>query len=181
MLINQYQTLAQRTSPDGHDRLDNGILGLVGETGEIVDIYKKWKYQSTPETPIPRERMLEELGDVLWYTAELATGRGRTLGEILGCSFEDMDMLGRAATPKKRELRRVIMSMCVRAAEICEHAHKKRFDRVDEKLRNMMAGMAILANICGSSLEAVAEMNIEKLKKRYPDGFDPKISMGRYE
>ena len=66
MLINKYQSLAQRTSPnDGHDKLDNGIMGLIGETGEIADLYKKWKYQSTPGTELPAKRLLEELGDVL--------------------------------------------------------------------------------------------------------------------
>ena len=42
MGMNMYQEMAQRTSPDdGHDRIDNGVLGLIGETGEIVDLYKK--------------------------------------------------------------------------------------------------------------------------------------------
>lgn len=181
MLINQYQTLAQRTSlDDGHDKLDNGILGLIGETGEIVDLYKKWKYQSTPGTLLPMERMLEELGDALWYAAELAAGRQRMLSEIVG-TFVDLDTVGRMATPKKRDMRKLIVSLSMNASDICEHAHKKRFEQMDKALKNMMVGMAILSSVCGSSLDAVAAMNIEKLKKRYPHGFDPKISMGRYE
>ena len=38
MTLNEYQHLAQRTSGPGHDRLLNGCLGLIGESGEIVDI-----------------------------------------------------------------------------------------------------------------------------------------------
>ena len=41
MDLNEYQRLAMRTSPDGHDRIKNGCLGLIGESGEIADIIKK--------------------------------------------------------------------------------------------------------------------------------------------
>ena len=37
---NGYQQLAQRTSPDGHDRILNGVLGLAGEAGECADLVK---------------------------------------------------------------------------------------------------------------------------------------------
>ena len=42
---NDYQRLAMRTSPDGHDRMMNGCMGLIGESGEVVDAVKKWKHQ----------------------------------------------------------------------------------------------------------------------------------------
>ena len=51
----EYQAQAQRTSLDDHDRVDNGLLGLLGETGEIADLYKKQMYQSLPGTPPPVE------------------------------------------------------------------------------------------------------------------------------
>ena len=40
MDLNEYQNLAQRTSGSGHDRVKNGCMGLIGESGEIVDIMK---------------------------------------------------------------------------------------------------------------------------------------------
>ena len=47
MTINEYQRLTQRTANTGEPRLkiENGILGLCGETGEIADVYKKYLYQ----------------------------------------------------------------------------------------------------------------------------------------
>ena len=106
--------------------------------------------------------------------------RGRLLTEIAG-SFFDLDNKAHLATPRRREIRRLVINMSLRAAEICEHAEKKRFDRMDTSLKNLMVAMAYMACACGSSLRDVAEANIKKLKRRYPDGFDPEISMGRYE
>ena len=98
MNFNEYQELAQRTSNSdctGYDKLTNGCLGLAGETGECADILKKFLFQGHD---LDEEHLIEELGDVLWYCAEVATA-----------------------------------------------------------LR--------------MPLEAVAEKNVQKLKKRYPDGF----------
>ena len=59
-----------RTSPwDGHDKIDNGVLGLMGEAGELIDVYKKYMYQSGLNAELPKKQLIEELGDVLWYLA----------------------------------------------------------------------------------------------------------------
>ena len=44
MTLNEYQSLAQRTSGNAlpSNKIENGILGLSGETGECADIYKKY-------------------------------------------------------------------------------------------------------------------------------------------
>ena len=89
MTINEYQQLAQRTaSTKGHSsKIENGILGLCGETGEIADVYKKYLYQGHV---LDREHMAEELGDVCWYVAELAAGIGATLEEIMAQNIEKL-------------------------------------------------------------------------------------------
>ena len=82
MTINEYQRPAQRTANTRakSDKIENGILGLCGETGEIADVYKKYLYQWHE---FDREHMAEELGDVCWYVAELATCLGVTLDEVM--------------------------------------------------------------------------------------------------
>ena len=89
MTINEYQQLAQRTaSTKGHNsKIENGILGLCGETGEIADAYKKHLYQGHE---FDRGHMAEELGEVCWYVAELATGLGVTLDEVMGRNIEKL-------------------------------------------------------------------------------------------
>ena len=89
MTINEYQQLAQRTAnmKTPNAKIKNGILGLCGESGEIADIYKKYLYQGHE---LDREHMAEELGDVCWYVAELATGLGVTLEEVMARNIEKL-------------------------------------------------------------------------------------------
>ena len=45
MTLNEYQDLAQRTAritDTGMDKIANGCMGLCGESGECIDLLKKW-------------------------------------------------------------------------------------------------------------------------------------------
>lgn len=79
--FNEYQKHCfNLISEDGRkDMIGNGVLGLAGETGECCDIVKKYKYQ---RHPLDKEHLKDELGDVLWYIAETASGLGITLEEV---------------------------------------------------------------------------------------------------
>lgn len=87
MTLNEYQRLAQRTSNEEHDdfktlalkKIDNGVLGLCGESGECADVWKKARHQGHK---LNVDDLAKECGDVLWYAAELAAGLGLTLEEI---------------------------------------------------------------------------------------------------
>lgn len=72
MTINEYQKLAMTTlNPelDKKDVLINGVMGLCGESGEAIDIVKKWLAQGHA---LDREKLAKELGDIAWYLAETA-------------------------------------------------------------------------------------------------------------
>jgi NTP pyrophosphatase (non-canonical NTP hydrolase) len=110
MNFTEYQQLAERTAratTDTRERLTNFGMGLVGETGEVVDCIKKILYHGH-DLDLNRDKLKIELGDLMWYVATLAT-------------------------------------------------------------------------TAGISLRDVAEANIEKLRKRYPEGFDPERSRNREE
>lgn len=82
MDLNTYQEKAQRTSNPGLSRKDhllNGLLGLAGETGECCDLVKKNFYQDRREI---ETKLLDELGDVLWYVAETAAAIGISLDQV---------------------------------------------------------------------------------------------------
>ena len=108
MTVNEYQKLAMTTlnpALEKKDVLINGVMGLCGESGEAIDIVKKWLAQGHE---LDKEKLAKELGDIAWYLAETATA---------------LDL----------------------------------------------------------KLEDIFEANIEKLKKRYPEGFDPQRSIHREE
>lgn len=82
MTLNEYQSNAMRTtrkdlSPDSH--LFNGILGLSGEVGECADLVKKKFYQDGRDI---YDNLKDELGDVLWYVAEVASAMEWDLEEV---------------------------------------------------------------------------------------------------
>lgn len=79
--FNEYQRQAfELISDEGKkDMITNGVLGLAGEVGECCDIVKKYKYQGHE---LDKAHLKDELGDVLWYIAETASGLGLTLEEV---------------------------------------------------------------------------------------------------
>ena len=73
MQVNEYQKAAMATlnpALDKKDVLINSVMGLCGESGEAIDIVKKWLMQGHE---LDREHLDRELGDVAWYLAEAAT------------------------------------------------------------------------------------------------------------
>lgn len=73
MQVNEYQKAAMATlnpALDKKDVLINSVMGLCGESGEAIDIVKKWLMQGHE---LDREHLVRELGDVAWYLAEAAT------------------------------------------------------------------------------------------------------------
>ncbi len=79
---NEYQKLALRTAnkdPE-YPRIINGVLGLAGEAGECADIVKKHLFQGHE---LNKEKLLDEIGDVLWYCAYSADALGLQLEDIM--------------------------------------------------------------------------------------------------
>ena len=82
MTGNEYQCLALRTvsSSQPCDHTLNGVMGLNGEAGECIDIVKKHLFQGHP---LDTDKLVDELGDVLWYVAITADGIGVQLEDIM--------------------------------------------------------------------------------------------------
>ena len=84
MELDVYQQLSRRTMTRDpaltlEQSLANFALGIAGEGGEIADYLKKVVFHGHP---LDRARLADELGDVLWYLAALASTTGLSLGEI---------------------------------------------------------------------------------------------------
>lgn len=81
MEFNKYQRAAMRTndSKNESEMFLNAILGLNGETGEISDLVKKYYFQGHEWD---EKKVVDELGDVLWYCALLAESLGYDLNEV---------------------------------------------------------------------------------------------------
>ena len=57
--------------------------------------------------------------------------------------------------------------------------HPLNLDDLEKEIGDLFWFAAELCDSCGWSMSEVAEKNIEKLKKRYPEGFDAERSVHR--
>lgn len=71
-------------------RVNHALIGMSGEVGELCSLLQKWIYYgkqfgTEDETHLERLRVLfaEEVGDVLWYAAELCNALGLDMGAIM--------------------------------------------------------------------------------------------------
>lgn len=85
MTINEFQEKALRTA--GTPNLENGVLGLCGESGEVADIVKKHLFQGHE---LDTKHIAEELGDVAWYLSVSASAIGYKLEDILQMNVDKL-------------------------------------------------------------------------------------------
>ena len=92
MELSNYQHLSRRTA--GYPReawLSYPALGLCGEAGEVADHAKKTiRDDGGTVSDERRAAMAAELGDVLWYVAQLATELDLDLDEIAHANLEKL-------------------------------------------------------------------------------------------
>ena len=90
MLLNEYQRRASRTInhklKQTEQRL-HALHGIVGEIGEIHSLFQK-VYQGHE---LDVEHLKKEIGDMLWFVAELCTSFGFTLGEVAEMNIQKLE------------------------------------------------------------------------------------------
>lgn len=93
MTFEEYQKLSRKTAayPDPGKNFIYPALGLAGEAGEVVNKVKK--IIRDDGGVIKSERVIEvekELGDLLWYVAQLATELSLGLDDIAKDNIEKL-------------------------------------------------------------------------------------------
>lgn len=148
----EYQMLATRTMNSDHGRyaLANYALGLVGEYAEL-----ELELSSVPgeDSGAQWYDTLRELGDVLWYMSALCTHLGLGMNYVFS------------------ESRRADVWHPSQIAELVKkhvfHGREKH-----NEIREALMGLAHeLKRTQGRLIDAAMTANIEKLKRRHPDGF----------
>lgn len=91
--LNEYQRASRRTWSLIHT--DHPItyptLGLVNEAGEVAGKVKKiFRDKGGMISPEDREALKQELGDVLWYLAQIATELGLDLDEVASANLSKL-------------------------------------------------------------------------------------------
>ena len=108
MKVNEYQELAMSTLNPELSRkevLINSVMGLCGESGEAIDIVKKWLAQGHD---LDKDHLAKELGDIAWYLAEAATALGMSMEDILQGNIDKLKKRYPEGFEAKRSLVRLM-------------------------------------------------------------------------
>lgn len=175
-----YQEASRRTRRKGTDKgadMMNALFGIIGETGEIADLVKKlYFHEHKPETIYPK--LAEEAGDLLWYVAWMADLFGFSLAELI-------DMVGpRRSVYGQEAIIYIALRLNSNGDRLIEWIEEAAEDKtplqfIERGLISILSLLWWLADEIDTTLEAIAAANIEKLHRRYPNGFDPNRSINR--
>ena len=81
LTMNEYQQLAQRTMSEEmttEEKTLHALHGIASEVGEIHGIFQK-AYQGHA---VRDEELMKEVGDLLWFVAELCTARAWQVEDV---------------------------------------------------------------------------------------------------
>ena len=95
MTVEEYELAIRPTwNPNGlnqRDQIMNACLGLAGESGEVIDLYKKAYFHREFDTEEYLARrnddLLKELGDTLYYLTRLIHLAGFTPTQVMQENF----------------------------------------------------------------------------------------------
>lgn len=180
-----YQEMAVATMNPAFDskgRLGNSALGLCDEAFEVADHLFDEEYNligTRMHDSTFKLKLLDELGDVMWYAAVCADSMDEQLSRIWTGAFDVVDRPMNYLVCDDL-LRKAWFQMCANAAFIGgklkkhiyqEHPMDEQMRReVRNALRHIVERVRIMCGICMAPLKECCMMNITKLRKRYPTG-----------
>jgi len=143
------------------NRMYHGIVGLCTELGEIVEAYEK--------AEVDFVNVAEEIGDAYWYTAVL-------FDELNIHNVDDVEILS-------TDMNTLPLFLVAMGADILDKTKKTMFygkEYSTELLKEQIITFYIALNMCVNGLksklnvtkEKIWEININKLKIRYPEKFN---------
>ena len=93
MTFEEYQIESRKTAvyPDQGSNYIYPVLGLAGETGEVSEKIKKViRDDGGVITDEKKQDIKKELGDVLWYIAQLCSELGLSMDEVAKGNLEKL-------------------------------------------------------------------------------------------
>ena len=94
MEFNEYQVAANRTLYGNEQVLTNCALGLAGESGQLIDLVKDYTFKGKD---LDRDKLIDEMGDVLWYLSQIAQWADIPFDEVAEKNIETLNQqIGRA-------------------------------------------------------------------------------------
>lgn len=177
--MKEYQLKALRTARLEENGVEetflNCVLGLFGESAELLDVFLKTEEGFTHEA-------LKELGDILWYVAVMSATKQLDVEKMFDIAMYEF------TNSESDGMLNPTYKMIIHAGAIGDHVkkvryqgHKLEIEIIEYNLTKIVQYVADISYELDSSIKIVMDMNIEKLMKRYPEGFKASDSVNRKE
>lgn len=91
--FDDYQKKCKKTAvyPNIGKNITYPTIGLMGEAGEVANKIKKViRDDGSKITPEKRNEIKDELGDVMWYVAQLSTELGLKFSDVVNANLEKL-------------------------------------------------------------------------------------------
>lgn len=179
-LINSERTFSyfdMSMIPDNHFMdMFHCAVGLYTETDEFIN-------PEVDDENLLEQNIFEELGDVMWYSANLF----RLINEKYGTSFiRTIDVKLANKTLTIGEMNKILLRKTNKILDVFKKClfYRRPVEDYIDKLYNYNADIHTLLSTfyCqyyGFNFDKVMEKNIEKLRVRYPEKFDSFKSVNR--
>lgn len=158
MLLQDYQELAMRTCScleNKKDMLIHGTVGYVSEIDELLEAINE-----------SEEHTKKELGDCFWMLAEICSSQNILFAQVLN----EAKMYSKSNSAKLCEM-----------VQKTYQGHEIEYEKIYFALCGNAKELISVVDELGFSVIEILEMNIEKLKARYPEGFESEKSLNRAE
>lgn len=160
----EFAALAAKTDKF-KDRSDHAALlatGLIGEAGSVVSELKKMRRERAAY-PVYRERMLEEIGDFLWYFVRLAA-------VVTPGLLEELPVPGKVALPAAGGPQLTWhLDFGAAVGEVLAAVSTSKNDDMRTLLGRTWALLTVISNDAGVCLRDACERNTAKTRSRWPD------------
>jgi NTP pyrophosphatase (non-canonical NTP hydrolase) len=171
LILNMYQSGAVRTAIYPGTMV-YPILGLCGEVGELLSAINKDRYSGEASDNL--DDVKKEIGDVLWYVANVAEDMDTRLSEVMGRkNFE--------VCRETWNIDDALIELPIQVGVVAENM--KKAIRDNDGNVSHIRGANILASLClivtwlerlcsgfGATLEECAQLNLDKLRSRAARG-----------
>jgi len=185
MTPDQYIQSVLRTESPSFDIIDkrilHGVIGCCTEAGELLEAIRPNMFY---EGYLDRVNLKEEVGDMLWY-----------IGVILNaCKLTFEDVMDKNTTLQVNPLQQTpntviyhgVIGCCILSGDMLDIVKKSLFysrelsiSDIKHKLISILWNLRIILEINQWTLEEVMELNIAKLRKRYPEQFRDDLAENR--
>lgn len=171
MNFKEYTQLAIRTKNydlTQEELIMNAQFGLIGETGEVIDLMKKVFFHSHK---LNLKELKKELGDITWYLA-LASD---TLN--LNTTYQECKFLNASKAPTDYLNLSKTVNHLVKTLSSKEKIKESYL--LNSYIKQCLIQINYICFVNGFTLSEILKKNIEKLMERYPEGFSSINSINR--